>query len=210
MVMKKLTISAFFILFVLAVRAQEFSSGPSFGIKAGVGFSNIIKSEAPDFKSHVKSGLYGGFFVDLPVFESLSFAPELLYSQKGYQTSGTLLGDAYDYKVSTNFIEVPLLAKFWLAEGLHVSIGPQVSFLVSTTESFKSGTETFRQTVTEKNKDLKKSLFGGVLGLSYEVLDKLGVQARYSLDFQKNNANGTTEVPVYKNQVFQLGLTYRF
>ncbi len=208
--MKKLVISSLFILFVLALRAQDFSSGPSLGLKAGVNFSNIIKSGAPDFKSNVKPGLSAGLFVDIPILDAFSFAPELLYSQKGYQSSGTILAEDYDYKVSTNFLEVPLLAKFELMDGFHVSLGPQVSFLLSTTESFKVGSDTFRQTVTDKNKDLKKSLFGGVLGLSYQVLDRLGVQARYSLDFQKNNADGTDEVPEYKNQVFHLGLSYQF
>jgi hypothetical protein len=34
--------------------------------------------------------------------------------------------------------------------------------------------------------------------------------ARYALDFQKNNENGTSQTPEYKNQVFQLGLGVKF
>ncbi|MFM6976520.1 MAG: porin family protein [Sphingobacteriaceae bacterium] len=196
----------------MATKAQHMQDGKGayFGFKAGANFSNVIKSGDSDFKSHFKPGFAAGIFVDIPIAETFSFAPELVYSQKGYQSSGSFLSNDYDYKVTTNFVDVPLLAKFWLSEGFNFSIGPQVSFLTSTTESFKSGSEEFRNTIEEKNKNLKKSLFGGVVGFGYELGNSLGLHARYALDFQKNNADGTSEVPEYKNQVIQLGLTYQF
>ncbi|MEY3679138.1 MAG: hypothetical protein RI924_1279 [Bacteroidota bacterium] len=205
-----MTISA--CLLIISVQAQHMQPGKGayLGFKAGMNLSNVIKSGEGDFKSRFKPGFAAGIFVDIPVAEVFSFAPELVYSQKGYQSSGTILGGDYDYKVSTNFVDIPLLAKFWVTEGLNLSVGPQVSFLLSTTESFKSGTQEFRNTIEEKNKNLKKSLFGGVIGLGYELGGQLGVQARYALDFQKNNADGSAEVPEYKNQVIQLGLTYQF
>jgi hypothetical protein len=199
-------------MFLVALQAQHLKPGKGayLGFKAGLNVSNVIKSGESDFKSRFKPGLAAGVFVDIPVVESFSFAPELVYSQKGYQSSGTILGGDYDYKVTTNFVDVPLLAKIWLTEGLNISVGPQVSFLLSTTESFKSGTQEFRNTIEEKNKNLKKSLFGGVIGLGYELGGQLGINARYALDFQKNNADGSAEVPEYKNQVIQVGLTYQF
>lgn len=213
--MKKVLIVSMLIAGIaLSASAQHAipGKGAYFGFKAGVNISNVIKSGDSDFKSKFKPGLAAGIFVDIPIVEGFSFAPEVVYSQKGYQTSGSILpGDDYDYKVTTNFVDVPILAKFWPGvEGLTIFAGPQVSFLTSTTESFKSGSEEFRNTVHERNKNLKKSLFGGVVGLGYEVGGQLGINARYALDFQKNNADGTSEVPAYKNQVFQLGLTYQF
>ena len=184
--------------------------GAYLGFKAGANFSNVIKSGDSDFKSKFKPGFAAGIFLDIPIVEAFSFSPELVYSQKGYQTSGTVLSGDYDYRVTTNFIDVPLLAKFWLSEGLNLSVGPQVSFLLSTTESFKSGSEEYRNTVTEQNKNLKKSLFGGVVGFGYEVGKQVGITARYALDFQKNNEDGSSEIPPYKNQVIQVGLTYQF
>ncbi len=199
-------------LLAASTQAQHLQSGKGayLGFKAGLNVSNVIKSGESDFKSRFKPGLAAGIFVDIPISEAFSFAPELVYSQKGYQSSGTILGGDYDYKVTTNFVDVPLLAKFWVTEGINLTVGPQVSFLLSTTESFKSGTQEFRNTIEEKNKNLKKSLFGGVIGLGYELGGQLGINARYALDFQKNNADGSSEVPEYKNQVIQLGLTYQF
>lgn len=211
--MKKLMIISFLAFGAMAAQAQRLTDGKGayLGFKAGVNFSNIIKTGDSDYESKFKPGLAAGVFVDIPITESFSFAPEFVFSQKGYQTSGNnaLLGD-YNYKVTTNFVDVPILAKFWVAEGLNFSVGPQVSFLVSTTESFKTGSEEYRNTVKEQNKNLKKSLFGGVVGLGYEIGNQLGISARYALDFQKNNADGTNEIPAYKNQVIQVGLSYQF
>lgn len=212
--MKKLLFVSILTLGVtLMASAQHMKSGKGayLGFKAGVNLSNVIKSGDSDFKSQFKPGLAAGIFVDVPITETFSFAPELIYSQKGYQSSGNLLGSDYNYKVTTDFVDVPLLAKFWPGlEGFTVYAGPQVSFLTATTESFKSGSTEFRNTIEEHNKNLKKSILAGVVGLGYEVGDQLGISARYALDFQKLNANGTAEVPAYKNQVIQIGLTYQF
>lgn len=210
--MKKVCLIISAIVFTLHVQAQhmQLGKGAYLGFKAGFNVSNVIKSGESDFRSKFKPGLAAGVFVDIPVLEALSFAPEVVFSQKGYQSTGTILGGDYNYKVTTNFIDVPVLAKFWVSDGFNLTVGPQVSFLLSTTESFKSGSREFRTTVEETNKGLKKSLFGGVVGLGYEIGGKLGINARYALDFQKNNADGSAEVPEYKNQVIQLGLTYQF
>jgi hypothetical protein len=212
--MKKLLFVSILTLgFAIVANAQHMQAGKGayFGFKAGLNVSNVIKSGDSDFKSQFKPGFAAGIFVDIPIAETFSFAPELMYSQKGYQSSGNLLGGDYNYKVTTNFVDVPLLAKFWPGwEGFTVYLGPQVSFLTSTTESFKSGSTEFRTTIEERNKNLKKSLVGGVIGLGYEVGNQLGISARYALDFQKINADGTAEVPAYKNQVIQLGLSYQF
>ncbi len=211
-IMKKIWLLVFLFCGTTTIYAQRLipGKGAFLGFKAGANLSNVIKSGEGDFKSKFKPGFAAGIFVDIPVVEGLSFAPEIVFSQKGYQSSGSILGGDYDYKVTTNFIDLPVLAKFWIAEGFNLSIGPQVSFLLSTTESFKSGSREFRTTVEETNKGLKKSLVGGVVGLGYEIGGKLGVNAHYALDFQKNNADGSAEVPAYKNQVIQLGLTYQF
>lgn len=60
-----------------AAQAQRLTDGKGayLGFKAGVNFSNIIKSGDTDFKSKFKPGLAAGIFVDIPVTEAFSFAP---------------------------------------------------------------------------------------------------------------------------------------
>ncbi|MFA6944748.1 MAG: porin family protein, partial [Pedobacter sp.] len=116
---------------------------------------------------------------------------------------------ANEYSVTTNFIEIPILAKINATDNFSIYAGPQVSFLTFTKEKFTQGSSTYQNTIREENKNLKKSLAGGVLGIGIDLNKQLSLQARYALDFQKNNEDGTSETPIYKNQVIQTGLAYR-
>ncbi len=203
--MKKVLIFAIGVLFAGTAEAQ------TFGIKGGVNFSNIIKTNDRNFDTEFKPGLNAGLFVDIPVVKGLAFSPELMFSQKGYKTTGTsLLGTANEYSVTTNFIEIPILAKISPSDKFSIYAGPQVSFLASTKEKFTSGDATYQNTIRNENENLKKSLVGGVIGLGVGLTDQLSLQGRYALDFQKNNENGSSETPIYKNQVIQTSLAYRF
>jgi len=183
----------------------------TFGIKGGANFSNIIKTNDRNFDTEFKPGLNAGLFVDIPVVKGLAFSPELMFSQKGYKTTGTsLLGVANEYSVTSNFIEIPILAKISAADKFSIYVGPQVSFLASTKEKFTRGDATYQNTIRNENENLKKSLVGGVIGLGVGLTDQLSLQGRYALDFQKNNENGSSETPIYKNQVIQTSLAYRF
>ena len=180
------------------------------GIKAGINYSNIIKTGDDDFSTDFKTGFHAGLFVDINLVDRLSFMPEIMFSQKGYKADGTsLLGGAYDYTLTSNFVEVPLLLKVNAAPGFSIHLGPQFSFLASTTENFQQGSDAYKTTVREDNDNLKKNIFGGVAGIDISG-QTVGISAGYALDFKKNNENGSSEIPVYKNQVFQLGLTVKF
>jgi len=211
--MKKVFIFAIALFTAGAVNAQSTSNpdGVKFGIKAGANLSNIIKTGDDNFKTEFKPGFNAGLFMELPIVSRLAFAPELMYSQKGYKNSSTnILGTPREYSVTTNFIELPILAKIKASDAFSVVVGPQVSFLTSTTEKFKQGDQTTQNTIREDNDNLKKSLVGGVVGFGYDLSTNMSLNGRYALDFQKNNENGTSETPVYKNQVFQLGLGFKF
>jgi len=198
--MKHLATLTFAALFAVGVQAQSIS------IKGGANFSNIIKTGDDSFKTDFKPGFFAGLGLDIPVVTGLSFAPEILYSQKGYKTtSSDLLGTETKYSVTSNFIDIPILAKF-NTSAFNFHIGPQVSFLTSTTESFEKGSEEYRNTIKEENNNLKKSLLGGVAGIGFNVTQKVSLNGRYAIDFQKNNEDGTKETPKYKNQVIQVGL----
>ncbi|MBK0381487.1 PorT family protein [Pedobacter sp. SD-b] len=206
--MKKLFITSFALLFAGLVNAQSTKSGlPSFGIKGGVNFANIIKTDNPDYKTDYNTGFNAGVFVNIPIISPLSFQPELMFSQKGFKSTQTL-GTVTQ---TTNWIEVPILAKISPGNGFNIVIGPQVSFLTKTNNKFEGSFTTSEQTKYENDADkFKKSILGGVVGIGFDLTSRLGINGRYALDFQKNNENGTTETPVYKNQVWQAGLAVKF
>jgi hypothetical protein len=181
------------------------------GARVGVNFANMIRTGDDNYKTEFKPGLHAGLTLDIPVVDRLVFAPELMYSQKGYKTSGRTLFDANnDYTITTNFIEIPILLKINAAKGFNIHLGPQVSFLASTTTKFESGSDAYKTTVKEENEGLRKSIVGGVIGVGFSVGTKASLIARYALDLQKNNGEGNSQTPEYRNQVIQLGLGFRF
>ncbi|RKD20094.1 hypothetical protein BCY91_00245 [Pelobium manganitolerans] len=211
--MKKLFIAAFALLVVGKANAQETTStnGPTFGIKAGANFANIIKTDDSDFKTDVNTGFNAGAFINIPIVDRLSFQPEVMFSQKGFKSERTgILGDG-TLTQTTNWIEVPILAKITPANGFNVYLGPQVSFLTRTKTKYEGTFTSAQQTKYEDDADkFKKSIVGGVLGAGFDITKNISINARYNLDFQKNNEDGTTETPAFKNQVWSAGLALQF
>ncbi|TDG37104.1 PorT family protein [Pedobacter changchengzhani] len=206
--MKKIFILAMGLFVTGVANAQSTDKPITVGIKAGANFSNIIKNDGNNnFKTKYLTGFNAGVTVDVKILDVLAFTPELLYSTKGYKLESSF----GDFTQTTSFIELPLLATVKLAGGLNLVAGPQVSFLLSTKNKFDGNFLQAQQTNVENDADrFKKSLVGGVIGFRYDINNKVGINGRYALDFQKNNENGTSNTPEYKNQVFQIGLGLKF
>jgi hypothetical protein len=203
--MKKILILAIGLFVATAASAQD---RIKFGVKAGVNLSDIIKGDGNNnFDTKVKTGFNAGVTVEIPLIAGLAFTPEVLYSQKGYKLTSSI----GEFRQTTSFIDVPILASFRLGSSFNIVAGPQVSFLLSTKNKFINGYGTVEQTNVENDSDrFKKSLVGGVIGFRYDVNDKFDIHGRYALDFQKNNENGTSSTPEYRNQVFSLGVGVKF
>lgn len=207
--MKKLFIAAFALIFAGAANAQ--SSGPSFGVKGGANFSNIIKTGDSDFETGSTTGFHAGIFLNIPIVDRLSFQPEALFSQKGYETESTGLFADRSFKQTTNWIDIPILAMIHATPKFHIVLGPQVSFLTKTTNEFNGTFGSTEQTRYEDDSDkFKKSIVGGVAGIGFDITNNISLNGRYNLDLQKNNENGTSEIPEFRNQVWQVGLGLKF
>jgi hypothetical protein len=206
--MKKIIILAIGLFITGVANAQSTDQAIRFGVKAGANFSNIIKDDGNnDFKTDYLVGYHAGITLDIKLLENLAFTPELLYSTKGYKSTSTF----GEFTQTTKFIDLPILASIRVGGGLNLVAGPQVSFLLSTSNKFENGFGTAQQTLVEDESDrFKKSLVGGVIGFRYDINSQFGINGRYALDFQKNNENGSSTTPEYKNQVFQVGLGIKF
>lgn len=212
-IMKRVYLVAAGFLFA-AFGAKAQSSDFKVGIKGGLNYSNQISSNK-DYKTDFIPGFNAGVTLQIPIVGGLSFAPELLLSQKGYkQTRNTVLFGDVTATTRTLNIDAPLLANFNVVKGLNVQVGPQVSFLLNTknTVSFANG-NTFSE---EQQKDAgnqdtyRGSIVSGVVGASYYVNPNFDIHARYALDLQKNNKDGSSSDPNYKNQVWQVGVGFHF
>ena len=204
-------------IFILAIallssagnaNAQSTAKPMKFGVKAGANFSNIVKNDGNNsFKTDYLVGYHAGVTLDIKLLDNLAFTPEALYSTKGYKSTSSV----GEFTQTTHLIDIPILASVKLGGGLNLVAGPQVSFLMSTKNTFETGFGTAEQKIVEADSDrFRKSLVGGVIGFRYDFSDKIGLNGRYALDFQKNNENGSSQTPEYKNQVFQVGLGLKF
>jgi len=172
------------------------------GLKVGANYSNVYDSEGEQFNADPKFGLAAGIFVAIPIGKYLGVQPELLFSQKGFQGSGSLLGSDYSFKRTTNFIDVPLLLAFKPSQKVTILAGPQYSYLIKEKYTFESAIVNLDQEEEFSNENLRKNILcflGGVdLNFTHMVIG-----ARVGWDFQNNNGDGTSTTPTYKNMWYQ-------
>ncbi|MVN90402.1 outer membrane beta-barrel protein [Mucilaginibacter sp. HME9299] len=213
--MKKIFFAAAFVLLIAGTadaqrrgyRKQRSSDDfyqPRVGLTGGLNIANTISSRNSDFSTDTKLGASFGLYIDIPIVYPLSFQPEILYSQKGYRAN-TIYGD---FAQRANFIDVPILAKLRLAPSFNVVVGPQVSFLMNTRNTYYDGFDVIQQSKYTYNGD--KTFVGGVVGVALDLNRNVELRGRYTIDFQENNPNGTSGVPDYRNQVWQVGLGFKF
>lgn len=199
-----------------SLSAQEASTNnnpePSarIGIKGGFSAATVVKTGDANYKTDPLLGFNAGGVLILPLGRVVALQPEVLYSQKGYHAMGSgLLGD-YDYGRTLNFLDIPLLLRLNLSKELGIVAGPQYSYLLSTHTNFKNGSASYQENVKNENDNIRKNIFGGVIGADLNLGEHFFLYGRYTIDFKNNNGDGTSSTPAYKNQVIQAGLGILF
>ena len=170
-------------LFVLLIITQmSYAQEIDFGIKLGANFATL--NDASDVSN--KTGFVGGVFANLK-FAKIGIQPELLYSQQGAELNAS--------DIDLDYINVPVMLKYYLIGGLNIQVGPQFGFIIddNLSESIGSGieAETF---------DLS-----GAAGLGIDLPLGIRADARYIF--------GLTDIvdgQDGKNGVFTLSLGYSF
>lgn len=196
-------------LVAASVSAQDDRGKISVGVKAGANIANVYDSEGDDFNADGRLGLATGVFVAIPIGQFLGVQPELLFSQKGYQSAGTVLGFDYSYTRTSNYIDVPILLALKPSSFVTILLGPQYSYLVKQTDVFENPFSDATVEEEFENDNLRKNTFGFVGGLDINLSDFV-IGARVAWDLFNNNGDGTSTTPRYKNVVGQVTLGYRF
>jgi hypothetical protein len=182
-IMKKVLITALFAIGLFSVNAQSVD----FGLKAGVNFSTL---RGENLSVESRTGFHVGAVAEFGLGDKFSLQPELLYTQLG--TKGETGGD-----FKSEYISLPVMAKYYVFQGLSLEVGPQASLLIG--DEFKLADGSIADVEIE-DFDL-----GLNFGLGYNFDNGLFVQSRYTL--------GITEVqenPDVKNGAFQFSLGYLF
>ena len=181
----------------------------SFGLKAGANYSNIYDSENQDFIADAKFGFAAGAFVSIPLGRFIGIQPEVLFSQKGFKSTGTYLGSTYELTRTTDYLDVPLLLAVKPIKELTVLFGPQFSYLMKQKDDFTGGNISASQQQDFNNGNVRKNTFCLTGGLDFN-LNNLVIGLRTGWDVKNNDGDGNSTTPRYKNMWHQLTLGYRF
>ena len=194
--MKKLFTIIFTIIFsVTNAQKSKKDEGIIFGIKGGMNISNFVGDISDNTN---RTSIHIGFFSEIIVNDHFSLQPELLYSGQGYSGSSTpgFSRSKYDY------INLPVLAKIYVAEKLSVEAGPQIGFLLSAKERTTDDNITIPN---QKTVDL-----GLNLGLAYDLKNGVFFQTRYNLGLSNVNSGANSNGTKYTNSVIQLSVGVQF
>ena len=172
----------------------------SLGLKAGGTLTSFVGADATNGYNY-RFGFLAGAFANIGFARLFAFQPEIIYSQKGANYSGSS-----DAGVRLHYVDVPL-AFHVNTDGFFFEAGPQVGFLVAAKN--QNGSVSTDVTSAYKSVD-----FGYLFGLGYQLKHGLGVGLRYNGGFSNfytaTTIGNTTIQPRYRNSAFQLYATYSF
>ena len=204
--MKKLFLGA-------AIAMSSLTFAQQFGIKGGMNVASISKDGTLSDTSS-KIGFNAGVFMNAPLAENFSIQPEVLYNDLGSKiTYGQ--NDNNSYSTNLGYISVPVMFQYNATPEFYLEAGPQFSFLVNANNKLKDGNNNIL--VNDWTKLAKDNLntfdFGLGLGAGYYFTPQFGLTARYVAGMTKIGKDDNVYGQPYKdskNNVFQVGLAYKF
>jgi hypothetical protein len=194
----------------------------TYGVKAGINLANLSYSGGNSDNLNPKSltGFHFGLLGVTKLKENLSFQLEVLYSQQGSKqstsTGNPLLLIEKNETITLNYINVPIIFKYYLIPELSVEAGPQVGFLLDGKEDSQISTSVFGVVSTVNSSiDLKKEIyktvdFGFNLGASVYFARHFSIGGRYN--FGLNNLYDKSDRGNFsiKNNVISISAGYKF
>jgi hypothetical protein len=184
---------------IASASAQSDKTDFQFGVRGGVNFATIANENSNMDSPDSRTNFYAGLVAELPLHEVFSLQGEVFYSGQGFERNIPLVDQKMEYKA--DYIQVPLLAKFYIVEGLSVAAGPQFGFKVSEKIDFNPNNDG-----GEFDTDgLKTFDMQGTAGLEYKFDNGLFIQGRYSYGF-----SDLVKDTSLHSSVFSAGLGFMF
>jgi hypothetical protein len=179
------------------------------GLKAGTNYSNVYDSQGENFVADGKFGVAAGAFVVIPLGKIFGIQPEILYSQKGFKSTGIFLGTNYEMTRTTEFIDIPLLVSIKPVENISLLFGPQFSYLMKQKDDFTGGSLSTTQQDQFDNSNLRKNILALTGGADINI-DHFVIGLRAGWDVKDNDGDGNSTTPRYKNMWYQATVGYKF
>jgi len=212
--MKKIMMIAALMVATLSASAQN--EVGQFTLKPMVGLNLASMTKADNSKMRV--GVAAGVEGEYGVTENFGITAGLLYSMQGVKQSGSatvyipVFGNVAftgDQTLKLDYLNIPILANYYIVKGLAVKAGIQPGFCVSKKMALKGTATNNGNTVNidsnEKIEDGVKSFqFAIPVGLSYEY-QSFVLDARYNIYATKAMKTGDS-----RHSLFTISLGYKF
>ncbi|MFT6798868.1 MAG: hypothetical protein ACJAWA_000991 [Nonlabens sp.] len=194
--MKKLLLSAAFVAFGMGIsNAQDIS----YGVKAGLNLSNFGGDDEVAEGFEGLTSFHIGGFAQIGISDKFMIQPELIYSQQGAQDE-----EDSDLKLRINYLNLPIMAKYMVADGFSLELGPQVGFAIS--RKITDG-----DIDVDADDEIKALDFGVGVGAGYELPSGLMFSVRYNLGLANllEDDFGGDDFSL-NNNVLQVSVGYKF
>ncbi len=176
-----------FILIAAAIVSMSAMAQVQFGGKVGFDMTNFW---GPDVDHGMKPGYQFGLMMEYKFNPHFAIAPEVVFASQGGKSKALAfkVDDDFDFdgvtiadvKYTANYINVPLMLKFYATPEFSIDFGPQVGFNVFNKAKVKGA----KKSVDVK--DMTQTVdFGLGLGATYNLTENAFVQARYTMGLTK-------------------------
>lgn len=175
-----------FVLIAAAIVCMSAMAQVQFGGKVGFDMTNFLGSNVDH---GMKPGYQVGLMMEYKFSSRFAIAPEVVFAAQGGKDKLFLLDidqhgiefvSSAGMKYNANYINVPVILKYYATPNFSVDFGPQVGFNVYHKITAKK---------TNESIDIKDSTkpvdFGLGLGATYNLTDNAFVQARYTMGLTK-------------------------
>lgn len=195
MTMRKILLSLFAIVIAISASAQTVGFGPRFGFNAAM---LTDKAFDPRYNFNV------GAFVEYDLCPAWSLEMAGLYSRQGatHKHTPITLTETRKATLCLDYINVPLVAKYYPWMGLNIFLGPQFSYLINAEQKIKDMDN------TNVKSAFNKFDISAVLGVGYTWECGMVLALQYNCGL-KSIYKDKDAKDVY-NGVLQMNMGWRF
>jgi hypothetical protein len=179
--MKKIILSAIAICAFGFANAQDMK----FGVKGGLNSASIAGATG----SSSKTTFHIGGLLEFKASDKFAIQPELVYSNQGCTYPGG--------GIDLTYINIPVMAKYYVAETFNIQAGPQIGLLMSA----KLNGADYKELCNSTD-------FGLNLGAGYDLNENMMLDLRYNMGMSVINKD--TAAGTYKNNVISVSFGYKF